>query len=36
VIEIRRTYYASGRPVETADVVIPAERYRAVYHLPVR
>jgi DNA-binding GntR family transcriptional regulator len=36
VMEIRRTYYASGRPVETADVVIPAERYRAVYHLPVR
>jgi DNA-binding GntR family transcriptional regulator len=36
VIEIRRTYYASGQPVETADVVIPAERYRAVYHLPVR
>ncbi|HEY5833885.1 GntR family transcriptional regulator [Streptomyces sp.] len=36
VIEIRRTHYASGRPVETADVVIPAERYRAAYHLPVR
>lgn len=36
VIEIRRTYFASGRPVETADVVIPAERFRAVYHLPVR
>ena len=36
VIEIRRTYFASGRPVETADVVIPADRYRAVYHLPVR
>jgi DNA-binding GntR family transcriptional regulator len=36
VIEIRRTYFASGRPVETADVVFPAERYRAVYHLPVR
>lgn len=36
VIEIRRTYYASGRPVETADVVMPADRYRAVYHLPVR
>ncbi|WP_433892189.1 GntR family transcriptional regulator [Streptomyces sp. CA-111067] len=36
VIEIRRTHYASGRPVETADVVIPAEKYRAVYDLPVR
>jgi DNA-binding GntR family transcriptional regulator len=36
VIEIRRTYYCSGQPVETADVIIPADRYRAVYHLPVR
>ena len=36
VIEIRRTYFASGRPVETADIVLRAERYRAVYHLPVR
>ncbi|MFI6346480.1 GntR family transcriptional regulator [Streptomyces sp. NPDC050560] len=36
VIDIRRTYYASGRPVETADVVIPADRYRLSYHLPVR
>ncbi|SDN29537.1 GntR family transcriptional regulator [Actinacidiphila guanduensis] len=36
VIEIRRTYFASGRPVETADVVLPADRFRAVYHLPVR
>jgi DNA-binding GntR family transcriptional regulator len=36
VIEIRRTYFASGRPVETADVIIPADKYRAVYHLPVR
>ncbi|MEU9347207.1 GntR family transcriptional regulator [Streptomyces sp. NPDC048278] len=36
VLVIQRTYYASGRPVETADVVIPADRYRASYHLPVR
>ncbi|CAL9432832.1 GntR family transcriptional regulator [Streptomyces sp. enrichment culture] len=36
VLVIQRTYYASGRPVETADVVIPADRYRAAYHLPVR
>ncbi|MBV2353063.1 GntR family transcriptional regulator [Streptomyces sp. J2-1] len=36
VIVIQRTYYASGRPVETADVVIPADRYRVAYHLPVR
>jgi DNA-binding GntR family transcriptional regulator len=36
VLVIRRTFYASGRPVETADVVIPADRYRVSYHLPVR
>ncbi|MEU6574421.1 GntR family transcriptional regulator [Streptomyces sp. NPDC046805] len=36
VLVIQRTYYASGRPVETADVVIPADRYRAAYHLPVK
>lgn len=36
VIVIRRTFYASGRPVETADVVIPADRYQVSYHLPVK
>ncbi|GGV26244.1 GntR family transcriptional regulator [Streptomyces griseoflavus] len=36
VLAIQRTYFASGRPVETADVVIPADRYRAAYHLPVK
>ncbi|MDG9716416.1 GntR family transcriptional regulator [Streptomyces sp. DH24] len=36
VLVIQRTFYASGRPVETADVVIPADRYRAAYHLPVK
>lgn len=36
VMVIERTYYASGRPVETADVVVPADRYRVAYHLPVR
>jgi DNA-binding GntR family transcriptional regulator len=36
VIEIRRTYYASGLPVETADLVIPADRYRVSYQLPVK
>ena len=25
-----------GAPVETADVVVPADRYRVAYHLPVR
>jgi DNA-binding GntR family transcriptional regulator len=36
VLEIRRTFFSGGRPVETADVVFPADRYRAAYHLPVR
>ncbi|MFD9907817.1 GntR family transcriptional regulator [Streptomyces sp. NPDC059063] len=36
VLVIQRTYYASGRPVETADIVVPADRYRVAYHLPVR
>ena len=36
VVVIQRTYYASGRPVETADLVVPADRYRVAYHLPVK
>ncbi|GAA3375087.1 GntR family transcriptional regulator [Streptomyces sannanensis] len=36
VLVVSRTFYASGRAVETADVVIPADRYRVAYHLPVR
>lgn len=36
VVAIERTYFASGRPVETADVVVPADRYRIAYHLPVK
>lgn len=36
VMTIQRTYYASGRPVETADLVVPADRYRVGYHLPVK
>ncbi|MFR9795377.1 GntR family transcriptional regulator [Streptomyces sp. MS06] len=36
VMVVQRTYYASGQAVETADVVIPADRYRVAYHLPVR
>ncbi|WP_175411887.1 GntR family transcriptional regulator [Streptomyces sp. TRM64462] len=36
VVVVERTFYASGRAVETADVVIPADRYRVAYHLPVR
>ncbi|MFE1790680.1 GntR family transcriptional regulator [Streptomyces sp. NPDC059525] len=36
VLVVTRTYYASGRAVETADVVVPADWYRLSYHLPVR
>lgn len=36
VIVVARTYYASQRAVETADLVVPADRYRLTYHLPVR
>ncbi|MFD4996387.1 GntR family transcriptional regulator [Streptomyces buecherae] len=36
VLVISRTYYAGGRPVETADVVTSADRHRVAYHLPVR
>lgn len=36
VLVITRTFYVGGRPVETADVVVPADRYRVHYHLPVR
>jgi DNA-binding GntR family transcriptional regulator len=36
VVVISRTYFAGGRPVETADVVALAERYRVAYHLPVK
>ncbi|MFG3252714.1 GntR family transcriptional regulator [Streptomyces sp. NPDC048172] len=36
VLVISRTYFAGGRAVETADVVVPADRFRVSYHLPVR
>jgi DNA-binding GntR family transcriptional regulator len=36
VLVITRTFRAGGLPVETADVVVPADRFRLVYHLPVR
>jgi DNA-binding GntR family transcriptional regulator len=36
VMVLVRTYYASGRAVETADIVVPADRYRIAYHLPVK
>lgn len=36
VMVVARTYYASGRAVETADVVVLADRFRIAYHLPVK
>ncbi|KOG91386.1 GntR family transcriptional regulator [Streptomyces varsoviensis] len=36
VLVVSRTYFAGGCPVETADVVVLAERYRVSYHLPVK
>ncbi|MER5770696.1 GntR family transcriptional regulator [Streptomyces sp. NPDC001985] len=36
VLVLARTYYASGRAVETADLVVPSDRFRIAYHLPVK
>jgi DNA-binding GntR family transcriptional regulator len=35
VFVIERTYYAGGRPVETADITIPGDRYELVYRIPI-
>jgi DNA-binding GntR family transcriptional regulator len=32
---IERTYFAQDRPVETADIAMPAGRYELVYRFPV-
>jgi DNA-binding GntR family transcriptional regulator len=34
VLVVERTYYAAGRPVETADIVLSA-RYELVYQYPI-
>ncbi|RKN09080.1 GntR family transcriptional regulator [Streptomyces radicis] len=36
VLVVTRTYRAGSMPVETADIVVPADRFRIAYHLPVR
>lgn len=36
VLTMARTYHTAERPVETADIVIPVERYSLVYEVPVR
>jgi DNA-binding GntR family transcriptional regulator len=35
VLTITRTYHTSEHPVETADIVLPVERYALVYEIPV-
>ena len=36
VLTIARTYRTDERAVETADILIPVERYSLVYEIPVR
>lgn len=36
VLTIIRSYHTSQRPVETADIILPVERYALVYEVPVR
>ncbi len=35
VLVVQRTYYASERPVETADIVFPGDRYELTYRYPI-
>lgn len=35
MIAIQRTYSADGRPVETADIAAPGDRYELHYGIPV-
>lgn len=35
VMVIQRTYYTEDRPVETADIVVPPDRYELAYTIPV-
>ncbi|EGJ76632.1 putative transcriptional regulator, GntR family [Streptomyces sp. Tu6071] len=36
VTHIRRTYYSDeGRPVETADIIVPAAHCEIVYEIPI-
>ncbi|MFX4292253.1 GntR family transcriptional regulator [Streptomyces bohaiensis] len=34
VAAIERTYYSGDRPLETADLVVPGERFRLAYEIP--
>lgn len=35
VMVIQRTYWTSERPVETADIIVPVDRYELLYVIPV-
>ncbi|WP_084965503.1 GntR family transcriptional regulator [Thermoactinospora rubra] len=35
VLHVERTHWAGDRPVETSDIVIPGDRFRVVYSLPL-
>lgn len=35
VLVVQRTYHTDERPVETADIVIPTDRYEVMYAIPV-
>jgi DNA-binding GntR family transcriptional regulator len=36
VLELQRTYWCEERPVETADIIIPGDRYTLRYRVPLR
>ncbi|MFI7424683.1 GntR family transcriptional regulator [Nonomuraea sp. NPDC049684] len=35
VLHVERTHWAGERPVETSDIVIPGDRFRVMYSMPV-
>jgi GntR family transcriptional regulator len=35
VMVIQRTYFTHARPVETADIIVPVDRYELLYVIPV-
>ncbi|SEL66018.1 GntR family transcriptional regulator [Nonomuraea pusilla] len=35
VLHVERTHWAGDRPVETSDIVIPGDRFRVTYSMPV-
>ncbi|QBI51920.1 GntR family transcriptional regulator [Streptomonospora litoralis] len=35
VMVVQRTYYTDSRPIETADIIVPPDRYELAYTIPV-